>query len=227
MSAAQPMSSATGERPLRADAERNRQRILAAAAEVFAERGLGVTLDDIARHAGVGVGTVYRRFPDKEQLIDALFEDRMAALVALAEECLRDADPWTGLSTFVERGLELQAADRGLKDLVTCTAHGRERVSQGRERLAPLVGRLVERGQAAGVVRPDIRHTDVALVHLMLGAAMDVTCGVRPDAWRRLLGLALDGLRAAGAEPSALASPPLDEDELEAAMRTLPRRTRA
>src|SRR5215207_11651643 len=81
-------------RPLRADAERNRARILAAAAEVFAERGLDVSLDDIAAHAGVGVGTVYRRFPDKEALIDALCEDKIDRAVALADDALEIQDPW-------------------------------------------------------------------------------------------------------------------------------------
>src|SRR5438270_6695856 len=88
---------ATIERPLRKDAERNRRRILDAAAELFAERGLGVTLNDIAHHADVGVGTVYRRFPDKDVLIDALFEERVEEMIALAEEALQDADPWRGL----------------------------------------------------------------------------------------------------------------------------------
>jgi AcrR family transcriptional regulator len=92
-------------RPLRRDAERNRQRILAAAGELFAERGLSVTLDDIARHAGVGVGTVYRRFPDKNELIDALFEDRLKALCAAAEAALASDDPWDGLVLFLERGV--------------------------------------------------------------------------------------------------------------------------
>jgi AcrR family transcriptional regulator len=80
-------------RPLRRDAEQNRQRILAAAREVYSERGLDVTLDDIARHAGVGVGTVYRRFPGKEALIDALFEDKVNSLLSLAEEALANLDP--------------------------------------------------------------------------------------------------------------------------------------
>ena len=81
------------ERPLRKDAERNRQRILTAAGELFAERGLGVTLDDIAHHAGVGVGTVYRRFPNKEVLIDALFEQRIEAIATIAAEALDDRRP--------------------------------------------------------------------------------------------------------------------------------------
>jgi AcrR family transcriptional regulator len=104
----------TTERPLRRDAERNRERILQAAAELFTERGLDVTLNDIAHHAGVGVGTVYRRFPDKETLIDALFEVRLAQIVALAEAQSRVEDPWEALSGFLERALEMQSADRAL-----------------------------------------------------------------------------------------------------------------
>src|SRR5438270_2551864 len=97
---------ATVERPLRKDAERNRRRILDAAAELFTERGLGVTLNDIAHHADVGVGTVYRRFPNKELLIDALFEDRLAEFAKLAEDALTDSDPWHGLVGFLECALE-------------------------------------------------------------------------------------------------------------------------
>ncbi|HTY96556.1 MAG TPA: helix-turn-helix domain-containing protein, partial [Solirubrobacteraceae bacterium] len=115
---------ATAERPLRKDAERNRQRILDAAAELFTQRGLEVTLNDIAHHADVGVGTVYRRFPDKEQLIDALFEDRLLRFVGLAEECLADPDPWSGFVGFLERGFELQAGDKALKQLLFATPQG-------------------------------------------------------------------------------------------------------
>src|SRR3954463_1906613 len=96
------------ERPLRKDAERNRQRILTAAGELFTERGLGVTLDDIARHAGVGVGTVYRRYADKELLIDALFEQRPEMMCAIATDALELADPWDGIVHFFEQGSELQ-----------------------------------------------------------------------------------------------------------------------
>src|SRR3984885_6165269 len=93
----------TGARPLRRGAERNRQRILAAAAEVFNERGLDVSLDEIARHAGVGVGTVYRRFSTKEELIEALFMDRLDSITALAEDAAETADPWSGLASFLEQ----------------------------------------------------------------------------------------------------------------------------
>src|SRR5215813_10673364 len=117
MSTTEPVA-APDERPLRKDAARNRERILAAAAEVFAERGLHVTLDDIARHAGVGVGTVYRRFADKDALIDALFDERLAQFSRLAEEALACDSPFTGFELFLSSALEQQAADRGLRELV-------------------------------------------------------------------------------------------------------------
>src|SRR4051794_27320528 len=112
------------DRPLRRDAERNRQRILAVAKEAFADDGLAVTLDEIARRAGVGVGTVYRRFPDKEQLIDALFEERMGALVQFAEDALTCEDAWDGLVAFLEAATQAHADDRGLKEVALSGAHG-------------------------------------------------------------------------------------------------------
>src|SRR5579862_1591321 len=113
--------SSTADRPLRADAERNRRRIMDSARALFAERGLDVTLNDIAHHAGVGVGTVYRRFPSKDDLIDALFEDGVSRIAGIAREGLEDPDPWNGFVSTLERLLELQEADRGLKELLTST----------------------------------------------------------------------------------------------------------
>ena len=111
-------------RPLRRDAERNRQRILDAARVVFAERGLSGSLDDIARQAGVGVGTVYRRFPDKELLIDALFEERIEEIADVARAAADHPDPWEGLVDFLTRTQELQSRDRGLKELVLGGSRG-------------------------------------------------------------------------------------------------------
>ena len=203
-------------RPLRRDAERNRQRILAAAGELFAERGLGVTLDDIARHAGVGVGTVYRRYPDKDVLIDALFEQRLETLCEAAEAGLAHSDPWEGLVLFLERGGELQAHDRGLKDLVGSSAHGGGCVVHARERLRALATQLFDRAKEAGVVRADAVPFDAPLIFLMLGTVMDRTRDVEPELWRRYLGLILDGLRPAAATP--LPVPPLLPEQLDAVM---------
>jgi AcrR family transcriptional regulator len=205
-------------RPLRRDAERNRRRILEAAAEAFAERGLGITMDDIAEHAGVGVGTVYRRFPNKELLIEALFEERIAELVALAESAVAQDDPWEALVGFIERAQALQADNRGLKELLLGTAHGRERVASVRERMAPLAETLVARAQAAGQLRPDIAGSDLPLIQIMLGGIVDFTREVEGETWRRMLAIVIDGLRAR--EPHTdLRAPALGPDEIERAMR--------
>src|SRR6266540_3571783 len=184
------------ERPLRRDAERNRQRILDAARELFAERGLGVTLNDIAHHAGVGVGTVYRRFPDKAPLIDALFEQRLEEFVGLMNAALDDPDPWQGFAGFLERALELQAADRGLRELVLGAPGGFERVAQLRAQLYPLGERLVQRAREAGQLHAECEAQDIAVLQLMLGLVIDVAQDVEPELWRRYLGIVFQGLRA-------------------------------
>jgi AcrR family transcriptional regulator len=181
--------------PLRADAERNRQRLLAAAKDLFATRGLDVTLDEVARHAGVGTGTAYRRFPNKDALIDALMVDRIGELAEIARECLEEPDPWRGLTRYFERALALQAADRGLKDVLFSSGRGRERSNQARQRIAPVVTKLVRRAQEAGAVRSDIAVSDVPLINFMLNTVVDFGRDVEPDLYRRYLAIVLDGLR--------------------------------
>jgi AcrR family transcriptional regulator len=186
-------------RPLRADAERNRERILAAAAELYAERGLDVSLDDIAAAAGVGVGTVYRRFPEKDALIDALFEDKIDRAVELASDALEIEDPWEGLVTFMRGMCRMQAEDRGLKDALLLRDRGRERVAAARERIAPRALKLFTRAKAAGVLRPDLGPFDVPMLHLCVGLIADRTRDVAPDYWERILTIVIDGISAKGA----------------------------
>ena len=215
---ADPVLGSGPKRPLRRDAERNRGRILAAAAEAFAERGLVVTMDEIARRAGVGVGTVYRRFPEKELLIDALFEQRIGALVALAEVARERPSAWDGLNEFFAAVVAQLAADRGLKEVVLSTAHGQERVARARGRIAPIVDELIARAKAEGELRPDIAGSDLGLIQFMLGALADSTRELHPDLWQRFLGIVLDGLRTRRDGPSPLGPGPLDEAELDRAM---------
>jgi AcrR family transcriptional regulator len=212
-------SGAAGERPLRRDAERNRQRILAAAAEVFSERGLDATLDEVARAAGVGVGTVYRRFPDKESLVQELFRDRIDALVAVAEEACTAAEPWQGLVSFLEYSVSAMAADLGLRQMMTYATYGGEQVCYAREAMRPVVSRLVERAQAAGDLRRDLAATDIKLITLMLASVAEYSAGVRPDMWRRYLVLLLDGLRPSRETASELPVRAPDVLDLEGVMR--------
>jgi AcrR family transcriptional regulator len=216
----------TVDRPLRKDAERNRQRILDAARELFAERGVGVTLNDVAHHAGVGVGTVYRRFPDKVQLIEELFEQRVEQLVGLMEDALEDPDPWHGLTRFLRRMLEFQASDRAFRELVLGSAQGLERVSQVRARMLPLGSELVRRAQEVGRLRPDFRAQDVPILLLMLTTIIDSARDVDPELWRRYLAIVIDGLRADSGTPLPLPVPPLASEDVDRVMSSwkLPRR---
>jgi AcrR family transcriptional regulator len=207
------------ERPLRRDAERNRRRILAAAAEVFSERGLDATLDEVARAAGVGVGTVYRRFPDKESLVQELFKDRIDALVTVAEQACAAADPWQGLVSYLEFAVAAMAADLGLRQMMTFATYGRDQVCYARERMRPVVGRLVERAQSSGDLRTDVESTDIKLIVFMLASVAEYAATVRPDIWRRYLALLLDGLRPAREAVSELPVHAPDILDVEGVMR--------
>ncbi len=210
---------AAGDRPLlRRDAERNRARILEAARAVFAERGLDVSMDEIARCAGVGVGTVYRRFPDREDLIDALFEDRIGEIEVAAAAAAGHADAWEGLVEFLESMLKTQAEDRGLREVLVSSVHGRLRLEAARGRIKPLIEGVVARAQAAGALRPDVAAADLPLISVMLSTVADYSRAVSPDVWRRCLGLLLDGLRTAREAPTPLPAPPLSDEQLEQAM---------
>ncbi len=202
-------------RPLRADAERNRRLLLDAARELFAQRGLQVTLDDVAHHAGLGVGTAYRRFGTRETLIDALFDGRVRDIVSLAEHALEVEDAWEGLVGFLEQTLALQAADRGLKELLLGTSEGREHVASIREQMRPLATELVRRAQEAGHLRVDFTPQDMPLLQIMLGALIDASQSVEPNLWRRYLALLLDGMRAPGRPASELEVAPVDWSELD------------
>lgn len=184
-------------RPLRADAERNRRRILAAAAEVFAKRGLEAGLDEIARHAGVGTGTVYRRFPDKTVLIEALFESRLDDMLALADEAGQAADAWEGLVRFTVAAVEMQQADHGLKDLLfSQNCPPPEHFAGKKRQLLPRIERLVDRAKASGQLRADVQLSDLAMVQYMIHGIGELAGPEHPDVWRRQLTLLLDGLRA-------------------------------
>ena len=213
------IKGASGVRPLRQDAERNRQRILAAAAEVFNERGLEVTLDEIARHAGVGVGTVYRRFRTKEELIEALFMDRLEMIAAIADEALASPDPWSGLVSFMERMAETMAGNVGLRQMLMFATYGRDLVAVARQHNAPLIEQLVQRAQAAGQLRTDIRQTDIALLVLVLTETTQLAYAASPDIWRRYLTLILDGMRPAREGVTPLPVPALLPEEMEKSLR--------
>ncbi|MBJ7472540.1 MAG: TetR/AcrR family transcriptional regulator [Solirubrobacteraceae bacterium] len=203
-----------GGKPLRRDAQRNRQLILQAGRELFAERGLAVSLDDIAARAGVGVGTVYRRFPHRDALVDALFHDRIDELVANAERALALDDPWQSIVQLLEGYMELQAGDRSFGPVVLTDAHGRGALDCARDKIKPVVGQIVERAQRAGVVRKDLTATDVPMLILMVSTLQNAARDVAPEVWRRYLQVVLDGLRPPQDSSAVMREAPVDPDDV-------------
>jgi AcrR family transcriptional regulator len=184
-----------GDRPLRRDAALNREKILRAAREVFGRHGLSVTLDDVARHAGVGVGTVYRRFPDKETLVRALFEQDLGMRQASAERALTHPDPWEGFVDFLtEMGADL-AENRGLQEVIMLGSHSSEPIETVRGGMLPFLEALIQRAQESGDLRAEITPSDIPVVVQMLSAASQFTQGKRPDVWRRYFEIMLNGIR--------------------------------
>ncbi len=204
------------ERPLRADAERNRCRLLEAAREVFATRGLEVSMDDIARAAGVGVGTAYRRFRSREEIVAALFDERISQMEELAARAAQDPDAWRGMTSFFESSLQMQVEDRGFKELLFSSVDGRERITRMRARIITVIEALVQRARDSGDLRSDVDVSDLTVLSFMVGAVVDFTSEVDPGLWRRYLALLLDGLRAGSASP--LPGAGLEPAQLERAM---------
>ena len=207
------------------------QRILHAAAAVFAEQGLGATLADVAARAGVGVATVYRRFANKDDLILALFADRFAYWEQQARQAAESEDVWAGFVRYFEESAQAMVHDKGFRELVggAYTASAGWARGTGPDPLYALFAqteaamrehhiRLVRRAQEAGVLRNDIDPTDM----LVLTMAVQATAGLaaaksRPDVYQRVLGVVLDGLRPARSGPTPLPVPPLTDADLHAA----------
>jgi AcrR family transcriptional regulator len=197
---------------LRSDARRNRERLVASARELFSRSGPDVPVEEITQHAGLGMGTLYRHFPTKEELIDAVLEDAFAELVDAATEAAAANDAWLGFTGFLERVFSLHAANRGLKDVLAARGQGSERAEAARARIKPLLRATIERAQAQGVLRADFSPEDLPVVFWGVERVIHATATVAPDYWRRYLALLLDGLRAEAATP--LPGRPLTQAQL-------------
>lgn len=207
-----PPADTSPARPLRKDAQRSRQLVLDAARSLFAERGLDVGFDEIARRAGVGVGTVYRRFPDRAALAGALFEEKIEELIAAARSAQQVADPWDSLVQLALVSIRIQQRDRGLLEVLASEAFGDPRLIELRDRAAAEVQQVVTRAQDAGSVRADLAATDVVL---MLHLFSRMTSADGTELWRRSLALFLDAVRRReGQEP--LPGPVLTFEDFEA-----------
>ncbi len=195
----------TLDRPLRADAARNRRALLEAAAAEFAERGLDASVADIAHRAGIGKGTVFRHFPSKDDLIAAIVHDRVEGLAALAVSLLDADDPGLALLEFMDAaaGHQQQLDLSFLRD----AAGVNERLDGARSELFTAIIALVDRAKAAGAVRQDVAGMDVILLMCAPNHVVSFVPDADPDLWRRYLGIIFDGLRPEGAHPLAHPSP--------------------
>jgi AcrR family transcriptional regulator len=171
-----------------------------------------VPVEEITHHAGLGMGTLYRHFPTKEDLIDAVLEDAFAEIVAIAEQAAAEDDAWVGFTQFLERALELHAGNRGLKDMLASSDHREARATAMRKKLRPLLRQIVARAKEQGSLRPDFAPEDLPLVFWSAGRVIETTSGVAPGNWRRYLGFLLDGLRTSAA--TQLPAPPLTQAQL-------------
>jgi AcrR family transcriptional regulator len=200
------------ERPLRADAERNRRLILETADRMFAQRGFTVTLNEIAHEAGVGVGTVYRRFPDLQALIDALFTQRFAAFQRIAAASARLPDPGEALRSYLLEAAAWRARDRALEGVLAGASIDTEPIARRRDALGRAVDALVERAVAAGVVGGGFASADVYAFLQMVGTIADRSRDVAPDAWRRYAEVLLIGFGLQRVPASDV--PPMTDDQL-------------
>ncbi|MEU4339647.1 helix-turn-helix domain-containing protein [Nocardia sp. NPDC023852] len=199
------------DKPLRSDAQRNRDALVTAARAVFEERGLDAPLKEIAARAGVAIGTLYNRFPTRDDLIAAAVEDRIEAGSRIAEAALAIDDPWDSFAYLVEQVCALQADDRLLGELAVRAAPSRA-IAKAQEHGHGLMRRIITRAQEAGALRADWVLEDIAFITWSHTRIVEATTHIAPGAWRRNLALILDGLRAEAAHP--LPVPPITEGQL-------------
>ena len=198
-------SGAAG-RELRADAERNRERVVEAACEVFAEQGLQASTNEIARRAGVGIATLLRRFPSREDLIAATFSEKIRQYAEALDEALADPDPWHGFCVYIERVCQMQADDRGFADVLTRTFPATKGLEKERRRSLKSLAELIERAKNDGRLRDDFVPQDVPLILMANAGVVTATRDAAPEAWRRLVGYLIQSFATEAAEP--LPDPP-------------------
>lgn len=202
---------------MRSDAERNRGRIVAAARKLYAEGGLGVSMAAVAREAGVGKATISRHFTEPQELIDAVFADRMAAYLEATDHALTDPDPWNGFVEYVWRVCQMQANDRGFADLLTVTFPTRWGLETDRAKSYTGFLELVRRAKRTGMLRRDFRPEDLVVLLMANAGVVSATGNDAPHAWRRLVGHMLRSYAAPDAPLPPLPAAPLPAD-LAAAM---------
>jgi AcrR family transcriptional regulator len=196
-----PQHLNTARLPLRSDAERNRGRILDAGRKVFGRDGLKASMASVAREAGVGIATILRHFPAKEDLVAAVFLDRMDAYAEAANVALKDPDPWHGFTGYIETACAMQAADYGFADVLTMTLPSAKALEQRRNQAYEAMLKLISRAKATGRLREDFDPSDLVLMHMANAGVINATGDAAPDAWRRVVALMIQSFEAPARGP--------------------------
>ncbi|MFF4346130.1 TetR/AcrR family transcriptional regulator [Streptomyces sp. NPDC001530] len=197
---AQPTDNPAAQ-PLRSDAERNRARIIAAGRTVLGRDGLNASMASVAREAGVGIATILRHFPTKEDLVAAVFLDRMDAYADAVAVALDDPDPWHGFTGYIEAACAMQAADYGFADVLTTTFPTAKALEQRRNEAYEAMVQLINRAKATGRLREDFDPSDLVLIHMANAGVVNACGDAAPDAWRRVVALLIQSFEAPARGP--------------------------
>lgn len=203
-------------KPRRRDAVERHDRLVAAARSEFAARGVDASLERIARDAGVAIGTLYRHFPTRMDLLTAAFEPRLQEFLDGSEKAMAIEDPWDAFVSYLENLFRVQAGDRGFNDFLSRRFPGSPDTERIHDRMCRQIEDVLTRAQEAGGVRPDIALADIVNLIWFNGRMIDATRAAAPNAWRRQLHLMLDAYRAEAAHP--IPEPPMTDEQLYDAM---------
>ena len=209
------------QRPLRRDARESREKLLAAARVEFAAHGVEASLEKVAREAGVSIGTLYRHFPQRLDLLMAALRPRLQEFVTGAEAALATDDPWEGFVAYLENLFAVQAGDRGFNDFLSRRFPGDAETEAIHDTMCRQIDDVLGRAQDAGAARPDITRADIVNLIWSNGRIIDATSTGAPTAWRRQLHLMLDAYRAERAHP--IPEPSMTDEQLYDAMVQLSR----
>ena len=204
------------QRPRRRDARESRAKLIAAAQAEFAADGVDASLEKVARDAGVAIGTLYRHFPTRMDLLMAALRPRLEEFRVGADEAAKMEDPWEGFVAYLENLFAVQAGDRGFNDFLSRRFPGNAETEQIHDVMCRQIEDVLARAQDAGKARPDITQADIVNLIWSNGRILDATSAKAPTAWRRQLYLMLDAYRAERAHP--IPEPPMTDAQLYDAM---------
>jgi len=202
--------------PRRRDAQERRDKLIAAAQREFAAHGVDASWEKIARDAGVAIGTLYRHFPTRLDLLMAAFKPRLQEFLDGAKKALEVDDPWEGFVCYLENLFGMQAGDRGFNDFLSRRFPGSADTEHIHDQMCRQIEDVLTRAQEAGEARPDITQADIVNLIWSIGRIIDATSTTAPNAWRRSLYLMLDAYRAERAHP--IPEPPMTYEQLYDAM---------